>query len=139
MPDSILADYHEAASILSNSPRGAAALLRLCIQKLLDGIGAGANLNDAIAHLSAKGLDPHIIEAMDVLRVVGNNAVHPLEMDLHDDAETATSLFGLLNLVVDELIGKPNRTAAMLARLPEGARRAIEQRNAKAAAKANPT
>jgi hypothetical protein len=129
MPAGILPDYQEAAAIVSKSPRGAAALLRLCIQKLMEGLGAGSNLNEAIGKYNGR-LDPHVVEAMDALRVIGNNAVHPLEMDLRDDTETAASLFWLINLVVDELIAKPKRSAEMFAKLPEGARKAIQKRNA---------
>jgi len=39
---------------------------------------------------------------MDSLRVIGNNAVHPGEMDLTDDTEAASALFNLLNFVVEE-------------------------------------
>ena len=34
LPADILPDYEEASNIVGSSPRGAAALLRLCIQKL---------------------------------------------------------------------------------------------------------
>ena len=94
------------------------------------GLGeSGNNLNDDIASLVAKGLDPDVQKALDALRVIGNNAVHPLELDLRDDVETVGALFGLLNFIVEDRIARPSSTP-LDNTLPEGARAAIEQRDA---------
>jgi len=69
---------------------------------------------------------------MDVLRITGNEAVHPGTMDNIDDENTALSLFGLINLIVDVLITQPKHVDQLYAGLPESKRQAIEQRNAKA-------
>src|SRR5581483_9395165 len=98
----IQADYREAAAIAERSPRGAAALLRLCVQKLCMQLALpGKNLDKDIQSLVEQGLDSQIQRALDVVRVIGNNAVHPLEMDLTDDHSTAFVLFGLVNLIAD--------------------------------------
>ncbi len=132
MPDDIRRDYDEASTILDLSARGAAALIRLGIQKLCKHLGQpGKNINDDIKALVAGGLDPRIQKALDVVRVVGNNAVHPGQIDLKDDSATAESLFRLLNLIVEKMISEPKHVDEVYAALPEGARKAIEKRDGK--------
>lgn len=70
--------YIEASTILIDSPKGFTALLRLALQKLLKQIGgSGENINKDIKDLVADNLSPQVQKALDLLRVVGNNAVHP--------------------------------------------------------------
>lgn len=136
MPPDVKVDYIEAGLIVDKSPRGASALLRLCIQKLLRHLGqAGKNLNEEIAALVKKGLDPRIQQALDVVRVIGNNAVHPGEMNLRDDKATALQLFNLVNLIVESTISIPKQIQTMYERLPSQAVAAIEKRDGNAATK----
>ncbi len=132
MPDEIAADYNEARQVLNDSPRSAAALLRLGIQKLCKHLGEpGKNINDDIASLVKKGLPERVQQALDIVRVVGNNAVHPGQIDLKDDAETAGSLFELVNIIVDVMISEPQRIKELYEKLPESARKAVEDRDKK--------
>lgn len=130
MPKECLADYDEAREICERSPRGAAALLRLCLQKLLVHLGgAGEHIDTDIKKLVAAGLDAHVQQALDVIRVTGNNAVHPLEMNLEDDHDSVLVLFEMINFIVEERISRPLRTQERFANLPEKARLAIEKRD----------
>lgn len=131
LPDDIKIDYLEAREIVIKSPRGAAALLRLCIQKLCVHLGEEENINNAIASLVKKGLDIQIQRALDVVRVVGNEAVHPGELDLKDDNDTAIQLFGLVNFITHELITRPKELEKLYSDLPPSKLEGIETRGDK--------
>jgi hypothetical protein len=132
MPPDVKADFLEANEILDKSARGAAALLRLCIQKLLIHLGEkGKNINDEIGNLVQKGLDKRIQQALDVVRVVGNSAVHPGQIDLRDDKTTATKLFGLVNVIVESQITQAKHIEEMYDTIvPETVKAQIEKRDA---------
>ena len=130
MPNDVKTDFVEAAEIVNKSPRGAAALLRLAIQKLIPHLEEGGkDLNTAIGNLVKKGLDQKVQQALDVVRVTGNNAVHPGELDLKDDNATAMQLFALVNIIVQSTISAKAQIEAMYASLPQGALKAIEKRD----------
>jgi len=123
-------DYREAASVVGRSPRAAAALLRLCVQKLCKQLGLpGKKIDDDIAELVRRGLDPEIQRALDTLRVIGNAAVHPLQMDITDDRSTALAMFSLVNYIADRMITHPIKLNKLYEALPAGARDAIKRRD----------
>lgn len=114
LPPDITSDYEEGRNILALSPRGAAALLRLAIQKLCRHLGEkGSNTNDDIKSLVTKGLPEMVQQSLDIVRVVGNNAVHPGQIDLKDDKETAEHLFGLVNLITEVMISQPKHVKGL--------------------------
>jgi hypothetical protein len=130
LPEQIIGVYNEAREIVGQSPRGAAALLRLGLQVLCRELGGnGKNINDDIAGLVKKGLSSGVQKALDIVRVVGNDAVHPGFIDLNDTPEIAHRLFGLINYIVEEMITKPRELEAFYQELPEGKREAIERRD----------
>lgn len=140
MPEDIRMDFLEAASIVDKSPRGAAALLRLCIQKLMSHLELkGKKIDEDIGALVKRGLDPKIQKALDVVRVIGNSAVHPGQIDLRDDKSTAARLFWLVNLIVESMIAAPKHVEAMYEALPEGALLAIEKRDGAKESESKPT
>lgn len=132
LPADIVEDYTEAKNILNNSPRGAAALLRLAIQKLCKELKEkGDNINDDIAALVKKGLPLKIQQALDYVRVVGNNAVHPGQIDLKDNLDTALNLFCLINIIADVMISQPKHVDTLYNSLPAEQLKAIEKRDNK--------
>ena len=130
LPTEISQDFLEAAEILDASPRGSAALLRLCIQKLCIHLGEpGKNLYDDIGALAKKGLDPKVQQMLDTLRVFGNSAVHPGELDLKDDRSTAEKLFSLVNMIVDVMISQPKIISDLYGKLGNGQIDSIDRRD----------
>ena len=84
-------------------------------------------MNKDIRALVEDGLEPEIQKALDVVRVIGNNAVHPGQIELRDDREIAEKLFGLLNLIADRMISRKKQVAEIYMKLPETNRQAIER------------
>ncbi len=130
IPDEIKNDYNEARDIVSRSPRSACALLRLCIEKICtEKVPTGKDLNEKIKKLAEKGLNDKIINALDSVRVIGGQAVHPLKMDLKDDVNTATKLFDIINYISDWAYTKEKTIDHIFKSLPEGKKEAIEKRD----------
>lgn len=125
--------YIEASSIIVDSPKGATALLRLALQLLLKQLGkSGKNINNDIKELVAEGLSPKIQQALDLLRVVGNNAVHPGQIDLEDGRDIALKLFHVLNFIADEMITKPKELDLLYTDVvPEETKMHINERDGK--------
>ena len=132
LPDDCQKDYEEARLIVGYSPRGAGALLRLVIQKLCDRFGtSGKSINENIKKMVADGLPPRMQQAFDFVRITGNNAVHPLELNLEEKPELVMAMFKLINMIVEEMITKPKEINALFSQIPDGAKEAIEKRDGK--------
>lgn len=91
MPSSVKSLFEEAGNVYTLSPRAACALLRLAIDRLCNELGENdRDINKNIGKLVSRGLPLRIQQALDVVRVVGNKAVHPgtIAFDV-DDEQTA--------------------------------------------------
>ena len=131
MPESVKQLYNEAALISNKSPRAACALLRLAVDTLCHELGeTDRDINKNIGALVKKGLPPTVQQALDVVRVVGNKAVHPGQIAFDvDDYATATMLMHLLNMIVTRMISEPNEINCLYQGLPESVKKSIENRD----------
>jgi hypothetical protein len=132
MPEDIKKIYLEARDVVNKSAKAAAALLRLAVQHLCEHLGGeGKNINSDIGKFVKNGLDIRVQKALDIVRITGNNAVHPGTLDLDDNPDIAVRLFGLLNFIVDSMITQPKLIDSFFSELPSGAVEAIERRDRK--------
>ena len=131
MPESVKKLYLEAASIHTKSPRGAAALLRLAIQVLCTELGEkGKNINDDISNLVKKGLPIIVQQSLDTVRVTGNDAVHPGQINT-DDQDTVSKMFELINIIIEYMLALPKKVSGLYSLLPEDKLKAIKNRDKK--------
>jgi hypothetical protein len=131
LPDEALAIYDEARRVFPVSPRSAAALLRLALDHVTRFLGAPEDhdLNKAIGWLvEERGVHEKVQKACDAVRVSGNAAVHPGQIDF-DEAATVDELFRLINVIADDQITTPKEIDDIYSRIPESKRRAIEERD----------
>ena len=131
MPESVKQLYDEAGLIYNDSPRAACALLRLAIDRLCNELGeTDRDINKNIGALVKKGLPQTVQQALDVVRVIGNKAVHPGQIAFDvDDKGTATMLMRLLNIIVERMIIEPNEIESLYQGLPESVRESIVKRD----------
>lgn len=130
LPEDVAADFREARDVLALSPRSSAALLRLALQKLCIVLGEkGKDIYTDIGELVKKGLSPQVQKAMDSVRVIGNNAAHPGELDIRDNHDIALRLFSLVNMIVYDVITRPREIEETYGILPTGALNSIEIRD----------
>jgi len=121
--------YNEAKMVVSDSPRSACALLRLAIELLCSEIIPSGNLNTKIGKMVEQGLDIRIQKALDIVRITGNNKIHPGQIDADDNLSIAISMFDLVNYIADRLIVQPAKIDEMFADLPTEKKEQIEKRD----------
>lgn len=132
MPAQVKALFDEAGAVFQTSPRAAAALLRLALQHLLKELGEeGKNIDKDINSLIDKGLDANLSKVFHSVRIIGNESVHPGEINVDDEPYMAEVMFGLLNQIVDQMISNPAKIDALWDKMPENKRNPVEQKLAK--------
>jgi hypothetical protein len=95
-------DLEEAAAILNKFPRGATALMRVCIQKLVPLLeDNGKELNQRVSSLVRKGLEMEIQQAMDVLEVLRSDSAQLNPLESQADRETALRFLDSLKEVLE--------------------------------------
>lgn len=133
MSESVKEIYNEARDIAWKSPRAAAALLRLALEKLTEELGETEwALNTRIGNLKKKWLPERAIQALDIVRITANEwASHLGQIDLtgSDNAEIVNQLFFLLNFIVEHVITVNNQLNAMYANLPPDKKQGVVDRD----------
>lgn len=120
--------YNEARAVYPHSKRAAAALLRLSLEFLCKELGATeGNLNKAIDELVTKGLNPAVKKPLDVVRVIGNNAIHPGQIDVKEDIDII-KLFDLINYITRVEITDKKQLDELVSMFPEKDQKAIASR-----------
>lgn len=112
MPQNIKDLYIEASSVFELSPRSALAIIRLALDLLC--IELGANNKDSLYNkvewlYNENVINSEIKELAHGVRGLGNDAVHPRNIDDQIDKNDAELVFELLNIIVEEKITKVNR------------------------------
>ena len=124
-PPNVRRECEEAGQTLEASPRGAAALLRLAIEKLCKELGvSGDGVKDDTALFEREDIDARVQKVLDAARIIENNAVRPSPIGLGNDRATAETLSGLVNLICEKMIMEPRHLQAMYTKLREDARAA---------------
>ena len=82
VPSDLSSDYHEACLVLADSPKASAALGRRCLQHLLreQAKVKPSNLSVEIEE-AMTSLPPHLSDAIDAVRNIGNFAAHPAKSE----------------------------------------------------------
>ena len=95
--------------------------MQLLLADILGSESTG-NIHDDIDTLKERQLDSSLIRALDIIRITGNESVHPGTIDLNESKEDALYLFDLLNMICDQCYTQPRRMREMYEKLPENKR-----------------
>jgi hypothetical protein len=136
MPGEARRHYEQARKVLGASPQAAAALLRVATEAIVHHLleRDGLMLDKGIEELVRQGrIRTDVKKACDVLRVTGNNMLHPGQISATQDTESvALRLFELVNLIVAQAITEPALIESLYADLPPEKIAGIETRDRRA-------
>ena len=124
MPDDAKEAFSEAQQISGVSPRSACAMLRVCVERMVNAKVPGkAPLVNKVEHAE---LSPSLKKLATACRLVGNQAVHGNEIDFSienpEAAVIASALSTFANRLADELFGMPQNADDLIAKI-EAARK----------------
>lgn len=119
LPDKLKETYDRASDVAEISSPAAAAMLRLLIETFTNDLledEKGRTLSENIDKLVKKGLSPDTKTSFEAVRIIGNNAVHSGKIIVNDedgidDKQVVRQLFGLINLIVADVITRPKMIA----------------------------
>lgn len=107
LDDDLKEIYEEARADYGLSVRSSGALLRLLLQIFVNrylGKPETGKLNEGIKEIIKKdGITDQFIQIMTIVRVKGNDCVHPSQLDSLDTSDEIQMLFELINLLVEIL------------------------------------
>lgn len=131
MSDNVREVYEEARTIAAASPRAAAALLRVCVEMVINELVPGdATLFRKIGKLVEQDLDQRIQKMLDSVRFYGNDGgAHPGEIDLKEQPEVVSMLMFCVNRIVEQMNTWPRQADEFYETIPENKRQGIEQRD----------
>lgn len=121
MPEDVKEVYDKARAVFPFSHEASSAMLRSALEQLLNHLDPSSNnLSKKLDRLIQKGTLPEpVIQAMDSIRLIGNDAIHPGKIQWDEPQEIALLLFELMNMIVEETITKPNKVRHLYSLLPE--------------------
>lgn len=117
IPDVYKSEYKEAYTVNSVSPKASAAISRRLLQTLLHeqyGINKRSLFDEINEFVNRADVPSHIADTIDVVRIIGNHASHPLKYsstgELVDvEAHEAEWLLDLLKQLLDFAFVQPKR------------------------------
>ena len=135
MPEAVKKIYEEARSVVSLSPRSAAALIRVLIEKLVKELRKTdkERLNKVIGRLKNEHFPGIFIECFNSVKTITNEGgAHAGRIDLRDEdgPEILDLLFHAANYIVEETIEHYNKLKTLNAhatKVEESKSRASEQ------------
>lgn len=111
--------YREASLIANLSPCASAALLRTVMEKLCTELNVkGENLASKIDDMMEGGkIDKELENAMQAVRLIGNEAIHEGVISEGDEWKTVDILFDIIDELSERLFSKPKRIRQLTSKL----------------------
>ena len=125
IPQPLLAAYVDRLGPLGTDFNLAMGSIRAAVELLIEAC--------SFAQPSAGSVGQSVVQqALDAVRVIGNNAVHPGHLDLRDDQQTVAALFRLVNIITEQMITAPRQAQEVFDLIPQVAKDGIAKRDGSA-------